>query len=440
MVGTVSSVLIQKGVGLSSVSLVAGLINQKLLKNLVTLHTPHCDEVRAAIAYADTSNLDLLESCKSLGKPLTYYGRYDQSVPVHPNVIRWFLNQKNPNYVCRVVPDILHAKVIWWVGVGAYIGSANMTNRAWISNIEAGIFLSEDSAENYSAFDDLKVFFDVVEAKSHPVDDAFYRHLLDLSKRSASIDSARYKFEQEAPRYFPISDGLATSDARAAVQRNQNDFEKKWLESHQFLRDIADRVSSPEYRPSWIPEDVPKGSQTDQFIHAYYYKNVRGHRGIEFVNAAQAKNSANRMAALEEAMRWWKASDFDYADEQLMLMDHARTLKAHLSKEKLMHLTIDEFVQAMCLVHAFKDHANKRSNLELGLPDATQPTEIKAIAHAKWIWNMRSSTGRTVLEVLNYVVWGSGSVESRVWHASNDQASGWVNCGLGATRRIPSAQ
>jgi phosphatidylserine/phosphatidylglycerophosphate/cardiolipin synthase-like enzyme len=196
---------------MSSTSLVVGLINKNLLTNLVALHTPACEEVRAAIAYADKSNLDLLESCKKLDKPLTYYGRYDQGVPVHPEVIRWFLNQKNPNYICRVVPDILHAKVIWWVGVGAYIGSANMTNRAWISNIEAGIFLSEDSSENDSVFEDLKVFFDVVETKSHPIDDAFYRHLLDLSKRSASIDAARHKLQQDAPRLFPKLDGLVSA-------------------------------------------------------------------------------------------------------------------------------------------------------------------------------------------------------------------------------------
>jgi hypothetical protein len=192
------------------------------------------------------------------------------------------------------------------------------------------------------------------------------------------------------------------------------------------LRDIADRVSSPQYRPTWIPEDIPKGAQADQFIHAYYYKNVRGHRGSEWVNAAQAKNSANPMAALEEAMRWWKNSDFDHTGERLMLLDHARTLKALFSKEKLKQLTMDEFTQAMCLVHAFKDHANKRNNLELGLPPTAQPAEVKAIAHAKWIWNERSSTRRTVLEVLNYVIWGNGSVESRVWQASNNPASGWV--------------
>jgi phosphatidylserine/phosphatidylglycerophosphate/cardiolipin synthase-like enzyme len=46
------------------------------------------------------------------------------------------------NMQCRLVSDCYHPKVIWWCGLGAYIGSANLTNRAWVKNIEVGTFLS----------------------------------------------------------------------------------------------------------------------------------------------------------------------------------------------------------------------------------------------------------------------------------------------------------
>lgn len=68
--------------------LIAGAINKGWLHNLVARHTPECTEVRAAIAYADKDNLILLETCKSLNRPLTYYGRYDHTVPVHPSRAR----------------------------------------------------------------------------------------------------------------------------------------------------------------------------------------------------------------------------------------------------------------------------------------------------------------------------------------------------------------
>jgi hypothetical protein len=68
---------------------------------------------RAAIAYAQNDNFELFEVCKKAGKALTYYGRYDYAIPVHPEVLHRFLLPKSPDLVCKLVPDILHAKVIW---------------------------------------------------------------------------------------------------------------------------------------------------------------------------------------------------------------------------------------------------------------------------------------------------------------------------------------
>ncbi|TXC66059.1 hypothetical protein FSC37_09430 [Piscinibacter aquaticus] len=111
--------------------LIAGLINKRLLQNLTSRRTSEYAEVKAAIGYADGTNMQLLESCAANAKPLTFHGRYDYSVPVSPAVLKWFLDKKNLNLVCNLVPDFLHAKVIWWVGVGAYVGSASVRTLNW---------------------------------------------------------------------------------------------------------------------------------------------------------------------------------------------------------------------------------------------------------------------------------------------------------------------
>jgi hypothetical protein len=92
--------------------LIAGSINKRWLQNLAAHHTAECTEVLAAVAYASEDNLELFDACKRYSKPLTYYGRYDVSVPVAPAVVKWFLDQCSPNFTCRMVPDVLHAKVI----------------------------------------------------------------------------------------------------------------------------------------------------------------------------------------------------------------------------------------------------------------------------------------------------------------------------------------
>ncbi len=54
----------------------------------------------------------------------------------------------------------LHCKIIWWKGYGAYIGSANLTGRAWYSNIEAGVFYDENDLYNTGLIEQLEEFFD----------------------------------------------------------------------------------------------------------------------------------------------------------------------------------------------------------------------------------------------------------------------------------------
>lgn len=68
-------------------------------------------------------NMKLFEACAQHLKPLEFYGRYDHTVAVDPAILKWFLDMASPNYDCKLVPDILHAKVIWWVDAGLYIGS-----------------------------------------------------------------------------------------------------------------------------------------------------------------------------------------------------------------------------------------------------------------------------------------------------------------------------
>ena len=112
--------------------LIAGRLNKPLLRDLVSNLTEDCTSVRAAIAYADRKNTQLFDACAELMKPLIFYGRYDDSVAIAPEMLRWFLDKRSPNLICKLVPDLLHAKVIWWVGAGVYVGSANLTERAWM--------------------------------------------------------------------------------------------------------------------------------------------------------------------------------------------------------------------------------------------------------------------------------------------------------------------
>ena len=60
-----------------------------------------------------------------------------------------------------------------------------------------------------------------------------------------------------------------------------------------------------------------------------------------------------------------------------------------------------------------RDHAIKQENEHLGLPDRPQAGDDKVEKFGEWLWRQRSREGRTVLELLNYVVLGNGTAPER---------------------------
>jgi hypothetical protein len=45
-----------------------------------------------------------------------------------------------------------------------------------------------------------------------------------------------------------------------------------------------------------------------------------------------------------------------------------------------------------------------------GLPDAPQAGDDKVQKFGEWLWAQRSIQGKTPLDLLNYVIWGSGPI------------------------------
>ena len=98
--------------------LIAGKLNNRWLEGLLRRSKEATESVRAAIAYAN-GDPELFEYCFENKVKLTFWCRYDSSVPVSTNILEQFLYRKSPNYICRLVADIFHPKVIWWEGFGA---------------------------------------------------------------------------------------------------------------------------------------------------------------------------------------------------------------------------------------------------------------------------------------------------------------------------------
>ena len=116
------------------------------------------ESVDAAVAYVSDERT-LIDACIRNSVRLKLWARYDFSMPVSDVVIERFLSKRSPDFTLRIVPDIFHPKVIWWHGFGAYVGSANLTQRAWSGGMRSQTFMTEEELTEQGLEDEFTSFF-----------------------------------------------------------------------------------------------------------------------------------------------------------------------------------------------------------------------------------------------------------------------------------------
>src|SRR5690606_41251121 len=78
--------------------------------------------------------------------------------------------------------------------------------------------------------------------------------------------------------------------------------------------------------------------RSDQFLHAYYYKQVKDgnrHPYEEFF----ARNSKNPELALRDALEWWHDADFDHSFEERTIYELSHRLRELMARDRLHKLT-----------------------------------------------------------------------------------------------------
>jgi phosphatidylserine/phosphatidylglycerophosphate/cardiolipin synthase-like enzyme len=178
--------------------LVLNGINGRYLREIPDNAVRDTEMVEAAVAYATSESL-LFDWCWENNIPLRFWGRFDETIPVSLGILRTFLERRSPNFTCKLLKHF-HAKVIWWHGVGAYIGSANLTDAAWYNNIEAGCFF-EDADTVASGIDiQLQAFFRRIDENASPLSEELYRAIESRARELQRLA------EQDRDRHSPALD------------------------------------------------------------------------------------------------------------------------------------------------------------------------------------------------------------------------------------------
>jgi hypothetical protein len=377
--------------------------------------------VEAAVAYATDERL-LFEWCWDNQIPLRFWGRFDDSIPVNPRILRSFLNRQSPNFTCKLLTHF-HAKVIWWHGVGAYVGSANFTDSAWHGNIEAGCFFEEAEMEASGTDLQLRSFFRQIDQHSTILSEELLKAIENRAKELQRINEQDGKNRSNFLVIPSIHQwkGLLRESHKSASEKQRQTFLDEWFSTLQILRDIGVRISKDENRPKWIPKGTPSGAQADQFLHAHYYNNVfEGQRSLFEEQFEENQNNAE--GALLRSINWWRNLEEPPSGEEKTLLESAPRLQRLLARENILKLTNVDFEDTCMHVWSVRDHAKRVANSVLGLSGGqSYERDFKTKELAAFFLRQKSSNDSNVLQVIHYVLYGGSDddLPSRLWEATN---------------------
>jgi hypothetical protein len=410
---------------------ILGMLNNELLINLASRAGTFCSQVDAAVAYAQGSDHPLLKACKEKGLKLTFYGLLDEDGAVGVPFLKELLAWGPSRAEVRLVKGNFHPKVIWWRGFGAYVGSANLTHKAWFNNVEAGVFFEEAELISTGAGAELDDMFEYLSKHSIPVTNEVIEKLDRLTQDRRPVLDQESKLKAKFSQLFghlPENPGLTVKPPKGVKENKAlKRFTVEWMATLQLMRGLAREFAALKLRPTWVDPDAQPAIHFDQFLHAYYYDYVRGGldeeedeelSGVEKVEASFAKHRSNPAAGLKEAAKWWASLPTDVHGEEAFIRETAPDMQKRLSREAVKTMGLPEFTEAVRYVNAFRMHARQVKNADFGLPvDHHENIEQRVNRLCAWLWEQRTPTGKTVRDVLEFVLWGStpSDMEQRLW-------------------------
>lgn len=394
------------------------------------------DGVLAAVAYGSSAadiTQDLVGHCVANKLRLDLWMRYDHTVPVSVELLKRLLRHQQNNIFTRFVPDRFHPKLIWWKGYGAYIGSANHTDNGWLTNIEAGVFLSEDDLVANGMDNQLQEFFEYLRELdvTIPISADYIAEMerLNALNKGVYVDAIK-------KRQHPEWEGPSFVQKKAAFDRRKEAFKREWLSTLGILQSIQQQLG--DYRPNWVSADVPAAWQVDQFLHAYYYNHVGDSLHKPYEDYHQ-RNQGNPQAALETELNWWKSLPEAPSREDYALYDSAPAVRALLAQDKVKGLTCEEFSTLCRNTHATMDHIIKVPLTVLGRPELkTLDRDSRVEPFAELILRQRNRKGWDVRQLLHYVLYGGPNEEiwQRLYHAGRDSEYAISRYGLNSFAEV----
>jgi PLD-like domain len=409
----------------------ANRINGKFLRDVLPSSDVEVDWIKAAIAYGSDASTLFDHSIKNDHR-LDIWMRYDHTVPVAPMLLRKFLAASSKNIFCYLIPDVHHAKVIWWRGYGVYIGSANLTDRGWVTNFEVGIFLTEEELILEDMLEEIEGIFSTLESleETFPLTEEIVQEQEELNALKSQAQKDLNK-KLLSKRKKPIWGGpVKVSEKISAIARKKKRFIQEWENGLTILRGIAEVIA--DHRPSWVTENTPQAWQADQFLHAFYYNVVVDGAAHPF-NRYHEENKSNPSHALNQALEWWSSQTSAPSEEDVNLGARAPTIRELLAPERILHLSKGELADVLMANHSSVDHISKIQAAYFGKPpNSVIKIDERVELFAERLWIQKNGLGESFPQALQYILYEGDwrDTPNRMFNVVNEADRRFAHLGI----------
>ena len=400
---------------------IANNVNKEFFSNILPNKGTNVSGILAAVAYGGTCSTetqgdrDLIANCLMLKCHMDIWMRYDYGLTVRPELLKRFLEAEN--VLLNFVPYYLHSKVIWWKGYGAYIGSANLSDRAWMKNIEAGVFMTDAELVNNGMLNELENFFEYLQKfETHPLSQEY---IFEAEERQKLFKKQQEDTKKQS-KIIPKTKNPLSKDKIKTADKKENNFKKEWHEVLGYMQKIGSLLENN--KPNWIDDTVPLNWHIDQFLHAYYYKVIKkeAEASKTTVESFHNNNKNDPMGAVKNVIAWWKkTSAGEFEHEYKTLYENSPYIRDCLAQNHLSKLSLDEFKKVCSCTHATIYYARQKE----GLVDKGNHLKVEERVEkfAESLWKQKNPQGMNIKELYNYIFYGGASDEMwlRIYQAEH---------------------
>lgn len=414
--------------------LVANSLNREYIFNIVQqIDRERLTRIDLAVAYATKMDA-IFTLARETGVPLTLYTLADGNGFPGLRVARTFIVGDRVAWRLFLTRAYFHSKIMWFRGVGAYIGSANLTDDAWYRNLECGVWIPQDELEERNWIPQLSAMFAALhdrfrEATSHDLE-----ALAQLAESRRRLTAAEREFAEVRDRILAHLPGNQSPNVRdrptdgggAARAR----FIDEWNQGIAILQKITRLFAENRDRwPDWVDQGAHPAIVQDQATEWWWQTDFRSTReSRRLMLEAHESNRRDPDRAVRDLLdRWCRFDGGNDGQWHPYINDYPRELHQLLLPDSLEQLDEHGLARIVFLCHSSREHARQIPNRTFGLPaDAQHTVEERCAFYANFLWRQRSGAGRRVVDVLRYVLWGdqqgrasNQDSASRIWAAAS---------------------